>query len=200
MSKNPNLILASKSASRFNLMKNAGLDFKQKVSGVDEDIIKSTFLKAGELTDLAMILAQAKALAVSEKNTDAYVVGADQTLLFENTIYDKPASSIEARDQLLALRGKQHQLETAVCVIRNSEILWSISESSYLTMRDFSPEFLGRYLASEGDDVQTSVGGYKLEGRGLQFFDKIDGDFFSILGLPMLKLLNFLRTQKLVEV
>lgn len=199
MSDSPELILASKSPSRLNLMKNAGLTFKQHVSNVDEDIIKSTFLQSGELVDLAMILAQAKAMAVSELFPQAYVIGADQTLLFENNIYDKPTSSKDARDQLLALRNKQHQLETAVCIIKNGEILWSTSESSYLTMRNFSPEFLGKYLAAKGDSVKTSVGGYKLEGLGLQLFDKIDGDFFSILGLPMLKLLDYLRTQNLIE-
>jgi len=193
------LILASKSPSRQTLMKNAGLVFKQHNSNVDENIVKETFLQSGEISDLAMILAQAKALAVSERFPDAYVVGADQTLLFEESIYDKPVSDVDARDQLLALRGNQHQLETAICVIKNQELLWSVSESSYLTMRNFSPEFLGKYLAAEGDSVKTSVGGYKLEGLGLQLFEKIDGDFFSILGLPMLKLLGFLRSQNLTE-
>ena len=193
------LILASKSPSRQTLMKNAGLVFEQHVSNVDENIIKETFLKSGEISDLAMILAQAKALAVSERFPGAYVIGADQTLLFEKRVYDKPVSDVDARDQLLALRGNQHQLETAICVIRNQETLWSVSESSYLTMRNFSPEFLGKYLADEGDSVKTSVGGYKLEGLGLQLFEIIDGDFFSILGLPMLKLLGFLRSQNLIE-
>lgn len=193
------LILASKSSSRRNLMKNAGLTFKLHVSEVDEDIIKNTFLKSGEPSDVAMILSQAKAMVVSELFPQSYVIGADQTLLFDGKIYDKPASSRDARDQLLALRGKQHQLETAACIMKNGELLWSISESSYLTMRNFSPEFLGKYLAAEGDNVKTSVGGYKLEGLGLQLFEKIDGEFFSILGLPMLKLLGYLRTQNLIE-
>ncbi len=200
MTENLPLILASQSPSRKTLLRNAGVVFKQHVSGVDEEIVKKTFLQSGELSDLAMILAQAKALTVSELFRDAYVIGADQTLLFEGKLYDKPTSDIEARDQLLELRGKQHQLETAVCVIKNQQMLWSVSDSSYLTIRNFSPEFLGKYLAAVGDNVTTSVGGYKLEGLGLQLFDKIDGDFFSILGLPMLKLLNFLRSKKLIEI
>ncbi len=179
-------------------MKNAGLKFTQRISDVDEDIIKQTFLKSGEIEDLAMILAIAKAQAVSELFPDAFVIGADQTLLFNSMVYDKPASDIDARDQLLSLRGKQHQLETAVCIFKNRENIWSLTDSSYLTMRNFTPEFLGKYLAAEGDNIQTSVGGYKLEGLGLQLFEKIDGDFFSILGLPMLKLLEFLRSQKLI--
>jgi len=199
MSENHPIILASKSPSRNNLMKNAGLIFQQQTSDVDEDIIKQTFLKEGEISDLALILAQAKAITVSKAFPHAYVIGADQTLLFEGKVYDKPGSSKEARDQLLALRGKQHQLETAVSIIRNQEILWDCSDPSYLTMREFSPEFLGRYLAAEGDNVKTSVGGYKLEGLGLQLFEKIDGDFFSILGLPMLKLLSFMRKENLIE-
>ena len=193
------IILASKSPSRVTLMKNAGIDFQQQISNVDEDVIKQTFLQSGDPTDLAMILAQAKAMTVSQMFGDAYVIGADQTLLFQNSVYDKPASTEEARDQLLALRGEKHQLETAVCVMRNQETLWSLSDSSYLLMRDFSPEFLGHYLAAEGDNVKTSVGGYKLEGLGLQLFEKIEGDFFSILGLPMLKLMTFLRSQNLIE-
>ncbi len=193
------IILASKSPSRKILMDNAGLKFIQHVSGVDEDIIKQTFLKSGDIEDLAMILAIAKAQAVSELFPDAFIIGADQTLLFKNMVYDKPSSDTDARDQLLSLRGKQHQLETAVCIFKNQENIWSLTDSSYLTMRNFTPEFLGKYLAAEGDDVQTSVGGYKLEGLGLQLFEKIDGDFFSILGLPMLKLLEFLRSQNLID-
>jgi len=199
MSDNHTLILASKSPSRKNLMENAGLNFQQHASDVDEDIIKSTFLKQGEISDLAMILAQAKALSVSESFPDAYIIGADQTLLFDGKVYDKPVSDDDARDQLLALRGNQHQLETAVVIAKNQEIIWECSDSSYLTMRMFSPEFLGKYLASEGKNVKTSVGGYKLEGLGLQLFEKIDGDFFSILGLPMISLLSFLRKQNLIE-
>lgn len=195
----PQLILASKSLSRQKLLENAGVDFKQYTSDVDEKIIKDTFLQSGEISDVAMILAQAKALAVSEIFQDAFVIGADQTLLFEGKILDKPISSLNARDQLLALRNKKHQLETAVCVVKNEQTIWSVADSSYLTMRNFSPEFLGRYLAAEGDSVKTSVGGYKLEGLGLQLFEKIDGDFFSILGLPMLGLLKFLRSQNLIE-
>jgi len=193
------IILASKSLSRKTLMKNAGLNFKQQDSNVDEDIIKKTFLKNGNSSDLALILAQTKAQTVSKFFPEHWVIGADQTLLFKEQVFDKPSSDTEARNQLLILRANQHQLETAVCVSKNEEVLWSYSETSYLTMRNFSPEFLGKYLAAEGDNVKTSVGGYKLEGLGLQLFEKIEGDFFSILGLPMLRLLAFLRDQKVID-
>ncbi len=199
MSDNSLIILASKSKSRQQLMQNAGLEFQQHVSNVNEDIIKETFLKSGEPSDLALILAHAKSLDVSSRFPGSWVIGADQTLLFDGKIYDKPVSDQDARDQLLKLRDQTHQLETAVSIAKNNEIIWSYSEPSYLKMRNFSPEFLGKYLAAEGDNVKTSVGGYKLEGLGLQLFEKIDGDFFSILGLPMLKLLDFLRQQKLIE-
>ena len=193
------LILASASMSRRQLLENASIDFSSIVSKVDEDIIKQVFLKDGQVEDLALVLAQAKALEVSENNAEAFVIGADQTLILENTIYDKPKSREDARDQLLKLRASTHQLETAVSVAKAGKIIWNYSEASYLTMRDFSPQFLGHYLSAEKDQVKTSVGGYKLEGQGLQFFEKIDGDFFSILGLPMLELLKFLRSNDIIE-
>ena len=193
------LILASASQSRRQLLQNAGIEFDHTASSVDEDIIKKVFLKDGQVEDLAQVLAQAKALDVSKNNIDAYVIGADQTLIYQNKIYDKPISREDARDQLLKLRAQTHQLETSVSIAKNNEIIWDYSESSYLTMRDFSPEFLGHYLSSEKDQIKTSVGGYKLEGLGLHLFEKIDGDFFSILGLPMLELLKYLRTQKIIE-
>ena len=193
------LILASASQSRRQLLNNAGIQFNSIVSTVDEDIIKEVFLKDGEITDLAQVLAQAKALDVAKTYPDAFVIGADQTLILNNQLFDKPTSREDARDQLLKLRAQTHQLETAVSIVKNDEVVWNYSESSYLTMRDFSPEFLGHYLSSEKDQVKTSVGGYKLEGRGLQFFEKIEGDFFTILGLPMLTLLKFLRNQNIIE-
>ncbi len=199
MSENSHLILASASKSRQQLLKNAGLKFQVKVSNVDEDAIKTAFNKDGELTDLPNLLAQAKALVVSQSEPSAFVIGADQVLLFGKQVFDKPTSRDNARDQLLQLRGKTHRLESAVCVAKDNEVIWSYSEAAYLSMRDFSPQFLGHYLAFEGDGIMTTVGGYKLEGMGLQLFDKIEGDFFAILGLPMLKLLEFLRSQQLIE-
>lgn len=203
MSKQSKLVLASKSPSRYKLLSNAGLTFTQETSKIDEDVIKTTFVAQQgasiQQSDLALILAQAKALDVSEKNRHSHIIGADQILITDGKVFDKPKDSKDARDQLLALRDKEHQLETAVAVVKNGEILWGYSETSYLRLRNFTPEFLGHYLAAEGNEVTTSVGGYKLEGRGLQLFDKINGDFFSILGLPMLPLLDFLRHQGLVE-
>lgn len=191
---NQSIILASASKSRQIMLRNAGLEFETVVSGVDEDAIKSAVAEELLLEDLAGLLAQTKASVVSETNRDKWVVGADQTLLFEGTLFDKPLSKEQARDNLLRFRGKVHRLETAVCLAKAGEIVWTHSEPAFLSVREFSNEFLGHYLASEGDDVMSSVGGYKLEGLGLQLFEKIEGDFFSILGLPMIPLLTQLRS------
>lgn len=193
------LILGSASKSRQSLMKNAGLDFKVAVSDIDESIIKKTLLPEGIIEDLPVILAQAKASAVSKKFPSTYVIGSDQILVQEQQIFDKPVSEDDARDQLLKLRGKQHRLETAVCVTRDDHLLWAHSETAYLKMREFSLAFLGNYLAEQGAQLLTSVGGYKIEGTALQMFESIEGDFFSILGLPMIPLLNFLRQEQILD-
>lgn len=193
------LILASASASRRKLLKNAGVDFQTISSGLDEAVIKETFLAEGLPEDLPTILANAKALTVSQNHRDAFVIGSDQVLIFEQKVFDKPASQDDARDQLLKLRGKTHRLETAVCVCKNNDILWNHSQTNYLEMREFSLGFLGQYLADQKDNLLTSVGGYKIEGFALQMFNKIEGDYFSILGLPMLPLLEFLRQQKILN-
>ncbi len=196
------LILASTSKSRQSLLRNAGLEFDCLDSKLDEDAVKAAFLNSNadqDIADLAMILAQAKAMRVSEQHPDCLVIGADQTLICDNRLYSKPVSQDEAREQLLALSGKTHTLETAVACARAGEIVWSYREGPTLKMRPFSPAFLGRYMAAVGDDVMTTVGGYKLEARGIQLFEKIDGSYFAILGLPLLPLLEFLRQQGLVE-
>lgn len=186
-------ILASGSKSRQTLLKNCGLAFETISSKVDEDAIKSAVADDLAIEDIAGLLAQTKANVVSECNPDKWVIGADQTLLFENTLFDKPRSREQARDHLLKFRGKTHRLETAVCIAKSGQIVWTHSEPAFLTVREFSNEFLGQYLALEGNGVTSSVGGYKLEGPGLQLFEKIDGDYFSILGLPMMPLLAELR-------
>jgi septum formation protein len=195
------LILASKSASRRQLMENAGLVFDCIDSELDEETIKDTFLTAGnqDLSDVAMILAQAKATVVSEQYPGSLVIGADQVLICGDRLYNKPADHEQAREHLLSLSAHTHVLETAVCVAQNGNVLWSHREAPQLTMRKLSPAFIGRYMAAVGDDVLTTVGGYKLEGRGIQLFDKIEGSYFAILGLPLLALLSFLRSKGIVE-
>ena len=196
------IILASTSKSRQALLHNAGLSFDSIDASIDEDAVKDAFLGQNDeqdIADVAMILAQAKAMTVSEQHPGSLVIGADQTLIFEGRLYSKPTSLDEAREHLLEFAGKTHVLETAVACARAGGIVWSYREAQFLTLRDFSPQFVGRYMAAIGDDVKSTVGGYKLEGQGIQLFDKIDGNFFTILGLPLLPLLDFLREQNLVD-
>ena len=193
------LILASASPVRQQILAKAGLQFDVIVSGLDEQVIKSTFLQQGNPQDLALVLAQAKASVVSDRAPGKIVIGADQTLLFENDVLDKPTSVIEARERLFRLRNSTHSLETAVSIYKDGENLWSLSETNYLQMRKFSPEFLGRYMAHEGEAVCETVGGYRLEGLGIQLFSKIRGDYFSILGMPVLPVLSFLRATGAID-
>ncbi len=196
------IILASTSKSRQAILSNAGVIFDSLAAGVDEDAVKDAFLGSEneqDLADVAMILAQAKAVTVSEQHPDRLVIGADQILLSDAEMFNKPESIEQARDQLLKLSGKTHALETAVACARNGEITWSYRESALLTMRALTPKYIGRYLAIVGADATTTVGGYKLEGIGVQLFSKIEGDYFAILGLPLLPVLNYLRGQGLIE-
>ena len=192
------IVLASASAIRRELLVNAGFDVEVHPAEVDEDAIKSAVQSGSEPlspTDVALILAQTKAQTVSEQRHGQFVIGADQILSFDGQIFSKPSDKQAARDQLIKLRGKSHELISAVAVAADGQIVWSDERSAVLHMREFSNEFLGRYLAAAGNSVLETVGGYKLEGRGVQFFDRIVGDYFTVLGLPMLPLLAFLRAQ-----
>jgi septum formation protein len=128
------------------------------------------------------------------------VIGADQVLVCDGKIFDKPSTKDEARDQLVTLRGKKHELVSAVAVARHGSTIWSHCAHAQLTMREFSNTFLGYYLAEMGEEITSSVGGYKFEGPGAQLFEKIEGDYFTILGLPLLALLEFLRSQDVLYV
>jgi septum formation protein len=194
------LILASGSAVRATLLRNAGLRFEARDSRVNEDAVKESFAAdGGDDTDtLALQLAQEKALAVSRAEPAALVIGADQILSCEGKRYDKPRDMAQARANLEALRGQRHTLHSAVTLTRGSDILWHHSGQAHLTMRDFTPAFLDAYLAALGEKVRASVGCYQLEGPGIQLFEKIEGDYFTILGLPLLPLLAALRRQGMV--
>jgi septum formation protein len=140
-----------------------------------------------------------KAEAVSEVAQGAFVIGGDQVLAFGDQIITKPDSMEAARAQLLDLNGKTHQLHTAVALAINGETVWAYTDVTTLTMRKLSPEFIGRYLAAAGDAVLASVGAYQIESIGIQLFEKIEGDFFSILGVPLLPLLDALRREGAIE-
>jgi len=191
------LILASGSAIRAQLLARAGLSFSILRPNVDEAELKSRFATSSP-PDLAAKLAEAKARAVSLSQPEALVIGADQVLNFAGTAHDKPASLAQARAQLLRFRGRSHALETAVCCCRAGKRVWSHAMHADLAMRDFSDGFLDAYLDSLGEDVLVSVGGYKLEERGIQLFSHVEGDYFGILGLPLLPLLAFLRNEGVI--
>ena len=188
------IILASASQSRRKLLQAAGIAFRTVPAGVDEAAIKGSHVPLGSgLDHLATQLAIQKALVVAARNPGALVVGADQVLICEGEAFDKPENLAAARQQLLRLRGRTHRLETAVACARSNDVLWSHVEAPQLTMRAFSTDHLEAYIAAEGNALTESVGGYKLEGLGIQLFESVTGDYFAILGLPLLPLLAFLR-------
>lgn len=193
------LVLASKSPARAALLRNAGLDFLSEPAGVDEAAVKRRMKAEGAPPeDVATALAEAKALRVAGESAGALVIGADQVLAFEGAILSKPADRKAARRQLLALRGKTHRLVTAVVLASGESVLWRHCETADLAMRDYSDAFLADYLAAMGQSVTRTVGGYELEGLGVQLFERIEGDYFTILGLPLLALLAALREQEML--
>lgn len=187
------IILASKSQARTSVLTGAGVPFEVAVAGVDEDAVKTAMLAQGASPrDVADALAELKAVKIS-RGRPGFVIGADQTLEFEGGLYDKAETLEAARDRLKLLRGKPHQLHSAVVVAKDGAPIWREVVSATLTMRDFSDGFLEDYLASEGEHALGSVGCYRLEGPGAQLFSRIEGDYFAILGLPLLGLLDLLR-------
>jgi septum formation protein len=192
------LVLASASRVRAALLRQAGLTFDIVPAHADEAATKRAMAGAEPMA-IARALAEIKALAVSALRPEALVIGADQVLVCAGMLFDKPADLDEARGHLRRLRGRVHHLCTATAVAQGGEVLWRYDERPELAMRDFSDAFIERYLAEVGGDALLSVGAYQLEGRGAQLFERVAGDFFSILGLPLLPLLSFLRQRNLIE-
>lgn len=186
------LILASSSAARRAMLASAGLKVMTMPADIDESGIKA--LAFGDAAKAAQKLAYAKAARISALAPGALVIGADQILSCNGQLFDKPAHIVAAGAQLRTLRGRTHSLVTAACLIQDGTQIWSHTETPRLTMRNFSDDFLAGYLAAEGSRLCACVGAYRLEGPGIQLFDHIEGDFFTILGLPLLALLSFLRT------
>ncbi|MEO1197801.1 MAG: Maf family protein [Pseudomonadota bacterium] len=189
------VILASGSATRADMLRNAGLDLDTDPADLDETSMIAALTGDGDLSpeDVATVLAEAKASHVSARHPGFTVIGADQTLSLERRVFQKARSIEEARRNLLDLSGKTHGLHSAVAVARDGVIEWSYADTAWLTMRAMGPAEIGRYLARIGDDAMGSVGGYRIEGFGIQLFDRIDGAYWTILGLPLLPLLAFLR-------
>ena len=186
------LILASTSAARRAMFRAAGIEALAVASNVDEAALKAGF--SGPPPALALALAQAKAAAVARTHPGALVIGADQLLVCDGKIFDKPTNLAEAATHLRAFSGRSHELITAVCVMQGDTLLWTHIESPRLTIRPLTEAFIARYLAAEGEQILACVGAYRLEGWGAQLFDRIEGDYFTILGLPLLALLGFLRS------
>ena len=193
------LVLASQSRARQMLLGNAGIPFEAVPADIDERAIqqKSGLLKPGEI---AALLAQEKARFVSAKMPDRYVLGADQTLALGQRLFSKPAGRVQAAEQLRALAGNTHELHSAVAVARSNKVLFSDVSVARMTMRQLSGDEIRTYLDTAGEAVTNSVGAYQLEGLGVHLFERIDGDHFTILGLPLLPLLAFLRGQGLLGV
>jgi septum formation protein len=185
------LILASTSAARREMLRAAGVEALALPSGVDEARLKAGF--TGPPPALALHLAQEKAKAVAKSHPQAVVIGADQLLVCDGRVFDKPSDLAEAAAHLRALSGRTHQLITAVCVLQGDAVPWTHVETAQLTVRALSEDFITRYLAAEGAEILGCVGAYRLEGLGAQLFERIEGDYFTILGLALLPLLGFLR-------
>ena len=190
------IILASSSEIRATLLRNAGVPFTTEKPRVDEEMIRAS-LEAEEASprDIADFLAEAKARKVSLKANGALVVGCDQVLDLDGSVMSKPADPSECLAQLTALRGKTHRLLSAAVIYKDGEPLWRHVGVVRLTMREFSDDFLRDYVDRNWESVRWSVGGYKLEEEGVRLMSRIEGDYFNVLGLPMIELLNYLTVR-----
>jgi septum formation protein len=195
----PPLVLASQSRFRREMMEKAGLVFATDAAHIDEEEIKLAMRAEGATAaDVAIKLAESKARRIAMRYPSAIVIGSDQMLDCNGVWFDKPADRANAAAHLQALSGKTHRLETAAVAFRNGMRVWHHVEAARLTMRILDAAFIASYLDAAGPDACASVGGYQLEGLGAQLFQRVDGDFFTILGLPLLPLLGFLRANGVV--
>ncbi len=192
------LILASQSPVRASLLRDAGLKITTATADIDERAVEAAMGSDVDGEDLAQVLAEAKAGEVSTRYADTLILGADQTLTCEGQILHKAATDEELRKKLLWLSGRTHTLHAAIAIVRNGETIWRHTEQAHMRMRTLSPEFVGRYVAETLPESLASVGGYQLEGLGSQLFEQIDGDYFTILGLPLLPLMAWLRAEKIL--
>jgi septum formation protein len=194
------IVLASGSGARRMLLANAGVPLVVDPADLDERAVEAPLVAAGgSPAAIALALAEAKAEAVSRRHSGALVIGADQTMDAGGHRGTKSATLDEARAQLTRLAGRKHQLHSAVAVARDGNVAWHHVDTATLTMRPLSPQFIDAYLARQGDAALKSVGVYQLEGEGIRLFDSIEGDYFTILGLPLLPLLAYLRSVGAIE-
>jgi len=188
----PDVILASKSTARIAMLQSAGLNFQSIPANLDETaIIKTQQNEPAE--SLALTLAQEKALYIAQQNPNVLVIGSDQILVCNGQIFEKASNENAAREKLQTLRGKTHQLISAVAIVKGSDSLWQTTDTAELTMRSFDDVFLDRYLKAAGEDILTCVGGYAFEKSGITLFSDIKGNYHTILGMPLLPLLTYLQ-------
>ena len=193
------LILASQSKARRILLANAGIAFESDPADIDERAVQQSSGLAAP-SEVASLLANAKAHAVSSRRHGRHIVGADQTLALGTRIFNKPEGRVQAADQLRALSGRCHELHSAIAVVRDGQLLFDHVSIARMTMRQLDDAQIDSYLTEAGNAVASSVGAYQLEGLGVHLFERIEGDHFTILGLPLLPLLAFLRSQHLLSV
>ena len=190
------IVLASQSATRVAILRNAGLDFEALPADVDERAVEANLVAGGATAgDIALALAEAKATAVAAHRPHAIVIGADQTLDADGERWHKPVTRTEARAQLTALSGRTHHLRSAVVGMRDGVVRYRRIDTAAMTMRQFGPDEIDAYLDQVGDRALASVGAYQIEGPGIRLFERIEGDYFTILGLPLLPLLAWLREE-----
>ena len=195
----PRVVLASASAPRRMLLENAGLVFTVEPAQVDEEQVRQSLVAEGASTpQMAETLAELKALKVARRHPGALVIGADQMLDCAGRRFDKPRDRAEAKSHLQALSGQRHSLISAACVARDGARIWHLTARAELTMRPLGEAFIEAYLDAIGPKAMASVGVYQLEGLGAQLFSEIEGDYFTILGLPLLALLDFLRAHRVI--
>ncbi|WP_102959360.1 Maf-like protein [Mangrovicella endophytica] len=194
------LVLASGSPQRLALLRDAGIAVAVQPAELDERALEAPLQDSGaDPEDVALILAEAKAVDVSERRPGELVIGADQTLSMGDTIFHKPADMEAARRTLLALSGQTHRLNSAVVLALDGEVVWRHVGVAEITMRHLDPGFIGRFMAEVGERALTSVGAYQIEREGIQLMERIEGDHFTIVGLPMLPLLKELRSRGAID-
>lgn len=196
----PPLVLASSSAVRAQMLRAAGLDFSVQFPRVDEEALRAGLVAEGaNPRDMADVLAEAKARKIAERVPEACVIGADQILELDGQVFSKPSDPASARAQLRALRGRTHNLHTAVVLYHDAQPIWRHAGRVGLTMRDLSEDFLASYLARNWESARHSGGCYKIEEEGIRLFSRIEGDHFTTLGLPLLPLLSYLSDRGFID-